>query len=414
MPQSDALRLQLSACRELTSSIDSVRQTLTNTGYFKIGDVVDIYDKDSAGCLGTSQGTRTINGICPNEAIVFDSTFDTSSFTGTPTICNRSLQNLQDAHDRWAECHVHAQNRLIWPAVSITAHQQDTPIVGQMTVTLPSDAICFDTGDSYQVICDSGIVISGTVVSNDLGLNEIILDDSADLTSETNCKLVGTSLTEMQLFSRLKSSITSVRKYGHHCGVGNCNQTVFKLSEVFVQDSLEVHADAGWLKRGTCGTLADDTQGAGNSEVTFTSRILNTNGNSVQWEYIAGAGAPVVTVTGDFPTFTVTITGDSAGTATAQDVADAINASAAAELIGYAIYGGDGTGVLTPFAATALTGGLNDATYDFCELEQVVNNVVTASGYRYFAMNIRDETEPNRWQSPPRDSEEMSCSYNAA
>jgi len=64
-------------------------------------------------------------------------------------------------------------------------------------------------------------------------------------------------------------------------------------------------------------------------------------------------------------------------------------------------------------AATPLAGGLNDATFDYAELEQVYKNNISATGYKWIAFNVRPD-QKNRMKVPPQDSEELYMDYRTA
>jgi hypothetical protein len=138
--------------------------------------------------------------------------------------------------------------------------------------------------------------------------------------------------------------------------------------------------------------------------------VLGTKGNVCKLAITVGAGAPVPVVTGNYATgFTVTVN-NGAGTNSAQLMAEAINASSTAKLVMQAIWGGDGTGFPATLSATAMSGGLNNGSGDYAEIEQVFNNVLSATGFKFIAFWILP-TDPNRMNVPPKQSEEIVVDY---
>lgn len=99
-----------------------------------------------------------------------------------------------------------------------------------------------------------------------------------------------------------------------------------------------------------------------NNDLTFTSTVADSAGNSVRVRYVvAGVSTPLsVSVAGNDITVNVATNGASAATSTAAQVRDAVNASAAASALVAAANaaGNDGTGVVAALAFTNLTGGV--------------------------------------------------------
>lgn len=112
-----------------------------------------------------------------------------------------------------------------------------------------------------------------------------------------------------------------------------------------------------------------------NGDLQFTANYPGPNGNNIRIRYVvAGANTPLtVAVAGNDITVNVATNGASAGTSTALQIRDAVNASTpAAALVNASLApNNDGTGVIVAaaaFAYTNLSGGANGAAV----VEQVV------------------------------------------
>jgi len=411
MGQVDARRLQFDPCRELTSAVNDDRQTLTNTGLFKVGDIIVFYDKDANGCLGTALGTRTVTAICPNAAIIYDSPIDLTTVTGTATICNQNIDDVQEALARLYECFVQPKDQAWLLCETISASVPDAPIGGQQEITIGANECFFEAGDTVNVICDSGLVISGaTVISRNGGV--VVIDDNTDLSAETGCKLCNTSLTVEIALERLRASINFDFADCEDLDAADCSNTAYEFDNVFLQNTSVVYLDGVAKKKGTCGTRATVDFGAfgSNDGLRFTSMILGLAGNDIDVEVVSAAGL-TVTVTGSFSggDYLIQVNNNS-DTATAEQIADAINADATAKRLIQAQFGGDGTGLPAAAGPTALASGANDGTGDYCEIEQVTNNAISGTGFKWISFHIRP-LEGNRMNLPPRDTEELWTNY---
>lgn len=421
MPQPDAKRIQFLACRDLTSAVNDDIQTLTNTGLFRDGDTVEFWDKDANGCLATSLGTRTLTSVCTNAAIVLDSPIDLTTVTGQAVVCNKTLKNAQVALNRLYEQYAQPQNQPYLICPGITATELDVPSIGQARHTITEGADCYEPGDEVDIICDEGLAVDGaTVVSVDIGNSKVVIDDNTDLSSFNNCKLCNKTLTVDLAIKRIKNAFTAQPIDGELIGVGDCKNVAFKTANIFVANSTHPHLDGVRLTRGSCGTRASLTNGAGNAEITVTSMILELDGNSVQLKLTdpAASSSPLsVSVTGDYPNFLIDVSlatdGGGAIISTAQQVVDAINADADVQRIMQAQFGGDGTGVQAALAATNLTGGLADATGDYCEVELAANNLIAGTGYQWIIFRI-DTDDDNRFDEPPDNTEDILIDYRKA
>jgi hypothetical protein len=103
---------------------------------------------------------------------------------------------------------------------------------------------------------------------------------------------------------------------------------------------------------------------------------------------------------------------DNGGTATAKDIANAINADVVAKRLVQVQYNLDGLGL---FVATSglLAGGLDDGTGDYAELEQIFGNNISGTGFKWVAFHIRPN-ERNRMDEPPEDDEDIAIDYRKA
>lgn len=422
MGQPDARRLQFNAIQALTSAANDDRQTLTQTAYIKVGDVLEFWDGDSALCLRTFIGTRTVTAVNPDNSIYLDSAIDLTVVTDTALIRNRTIDDVKEALDRLFLQGFEADDYLIQWNPSITACEVDTPVVGQSTQSV-ADASCFYPGDSWALVSDEGLAGTGTVVASDFTLNKVTIDDSIDCGALTNPVLINTSVDLKTQLLRIKQALDEVgTPIQEALDDGDCDNTAFEVSQKFIQDSSNLYLDGVRKRKGTAGTRAALTNGAGNAQLLLTSLVLGLDGNDIDFEMLdpgAPSSALSVTVTGTYDaadrkiSVSLETDGGSALISTAEEVADAINAHASAKRLVLVRFGGDGSGVQAALAATPLAGGLNNGTGDYAELEQVFNNLITATGYRWVSLHIRPN-EPNRLSSPPRESEELDIAYSQA
>jgi hypothetical protein len=424
MPQSDAIRIQYEVCKDITSTANDDIQTLTDTTLLCTGDTVNFYEKDASGCIDWNNllGQRTISGICTNASVVVDSPIDLSSLTAgsTPVMCVVDLDNVQKAGDRQDDyTQPETYKYRIQPA--ITGSEYDVPIIGQARHQVAECAFLFQAGDSYQIICDSGVVASGLVISSDAGNEKVVIDDNTDLTAETGCKLINTSLTLAEHLKRLKTAVLGgIPVYHDDLGKGDCDHTAFEVSSIFLPGTTRVKLDGNEPNLGTCGTVATLDHGTfpGNDDaLRFTSLVTGKHGNTrFQVEIIASAGT-AVTVTGSWENSDILISIDNDnGAATAATLAAALTADPDASRYFHVQYGGDGTGFPAALAATNLAGGLDDYTGQYCEIEQLEANVITGTGFKWVSLHIDPDdvnlANPNNMQEPPRTSECVFAHYD--
>jgi hypothetical protein len=403
------------------------------TGYYRVGDYVDIVAIDAQGCqVGANLATGLIvSAIDDDVSMVFNTTVDTSTALPAGAVAYHVIPNDiltgEEAIDRLYR----SQRPTVQICVDATPPSElDTPLAGQSR-HLVNDIHLIRTGDSVSVISDSGLLGTALVVSvaanadETNNLSEIVLDDNIDTTGETNVQIC-VNLSIKTYLERLKGDIDLIDRpvENEYMGAGNGTDTAFLASNLFLASTSHVYLDGRKLRLGTAGTRASLTVGtfpANDDSLRFTSLILGTLGNEVRVRLQAGAGLTVaVTKTFQWTNgalftgsdYLITVN-DNGGAATAAQIAAAINADATAKRIVLAQYGDDGAGVPAPFGPTALTGGLNDGTGDYAELPQVYENNISLTGYKWVSLHIRP-SESNRLDRPALVTEEMVIDYRRA
>lgn len=419
MGQPNAKRLEFTSIQNLTSSANDDLQTLNDTAYIKVGDVLEFWDRNASGCLTALIGLRTVTGVCPETSITLDSPIDLTGVTGTAAVRNKNIWDVQAAIERLYRHGHEAGDYLLQWSPDISATLTDTPIVGQSIHTV-ADASCFAAGDSWSIISDEGLAGTGTVVSIDAATNQVTIDSSIDAGALTNPKLINTSVDLKTQLLRIKSLIDELGSPVCDYYTGNCNDTVYYSSQSMVENSSSVYLDGVKKRKGTAGTRASLVLGAGNAELTINSLVLGVYGNDIDVVLTdpAAASQPLsVSTTGTFDggdrliTVSLATDGGSLITSTALQVAEAINADSEAKKLVQVIAGGDGSGVQVAVAQTPLAGGLDDGTWDYAEIQTVENNQL--GGFDIVAMHIRPD-ENNRLSSPFQESEEIDICYGKA
>lgn len=427
MGQTNLIRTQFDACELITSSANLARQDLAFTGYFEVGDTVDVVAAKIVNgecCIvSTLADNLTILAIETNDSLVFSATVDTTTAlppgaTGWYVV----PQQIDDGNAAIDRLYRRSGERIIQICVNeVQASLQNAPLAGQTTLYV-DDISLLRAGDPIQVIADSGLLANANIVSlapnadDTNNYSTVVIDVVLDTSAETNVVICSTDLTEIVILDRLRENIDKIDQpvENEFIDLGDCENTVFSTDGLFLAGTSKLLLDGRRLRLGACGTRATHTQGtypANNDALKYTSMVMGLDGNSVDVSVTAGAGL-TVTVSGSYPSFTVDCTDDS-GAATAQQIADAINADAVAQRIVQVQYGGDGTGVVAPFAAASMAGGLDDGTGDYCEVEQVKNNAIVNTGFKWVSLHIRPN-EKNRLNKPPRDSEELVIDYRKA
>lgn len=427
MSNRNARRVQTKFRVTCTSPTNNVRQDVSKTRFFEVNDIVDVIDVDANGNIISvlSENNKVIS-IIPNSALILDVIVDTTTATGTAMIRNQTLDDGQSAFDRlFCRNASPGQMTLIQ---NIEAQGLNAPIAGQTTFDV-DDVTLFRVGDTIDIIADEGdiqlgVTVAAVNVNADAANNKstIVVTGVIDTSTFTN-PIMTLSITTEQAILRNQERIDSMDLpiNNKDLGIGEGTLTAFELPGLFVETSSRIYM-AGRQKLGITGTRASHTEGAGSIQLIATSMILGTLGNEVELEVVNAAGL-AVTVT---KTFKVTTAGtdfsqsqylvqvnSNSGAATSKEIADAINADSIAQRIMQVQYGTDGTGVVVPFGPVNLLGGLDDGTKDYAELEQIFENSIIGTGFKWISYHIRPN-ERNRMDAPPEDDEEICADYNRA
>jgi len=420
MGNTNAKRVQFKGREQIQNPKDSNLQDLNFTGYFQIGDVVDFVEVDSQGnVLSVIADNITIQGIDPDTSIALGSSVDTSNLpnSGTPVVVAQPVDDAQEAIDRLFRREF--QGDVDLPVrQDILAQELDSPIAGQTSYDV-DDASFFRAGDTVSIFADEGKQGEASIVSvspNADATNNratVVISSVIDISGVTNPFILDT-ITVEQGIRRNQERIDGIDQpiENEDLGVGDAVNVAFETNELMVQNSSKLLLDGRRLKLGTPGTRATLTQGTGDSQLIFTSMILGEDGNNTQVEVSSGTGINV-SVSGNFQNgFTIVVT-DDGGSATANQIADAINNDADARRLIQVQPGGNGTGTVAAFGPTALTGGLDDGTGDYAELEQVFEGFIVGTGFKWISLHIRPN-ERNRLNSPPDDDEDLVVDYRKA
>ena len=433
MGQTNARRGQFKPRETITSSVNDDVQTMARTCLFEKSDTVDVIDVDANGnILSVLANNLTILAINPDISVVLSSAVDTSAAVGTPMLRNQSIQNIQFALER-LYCRKFT-GAIDFPITQdILAQSLNDPIGGQATYDV--DDISFlksGAGQLVDILADEGIVAIGvTIISvapkaDDANNRAIIVTSpSTDTSAFTNPFIVTTNLTVRQAILGLQEDIDTIDKPFLNRDLapllGDGVNTAFENEALFVQGTSQYMIDGNRKKLGTAGTRAALIQGAGDAELTFTSMLLGLYGNEVRVEVVAGAGFTIAVVqnfaslgNGSLaPSDTLIQINDNTGAATSEEIADNLNAHATVKRIVLVQWGGDGTGVVAPFGPTALAGGLDNGIGDYAELEQIFENEILSTGFKWLSLHIRPD-EILRMDAPPEDDEENYIDYKRA
>lgn len=406
------------------------KQDVNFTGYFEIDDFVDVIDVDAAGNI-ISILHDNVKVLAVNDGskfLVLDTVVDTTAATGTAQIRVQQIDDGFEAIDRLYRRSLRGPITF-YLSQAIEAQELNAPIVGQ-TIYDIDDASLWKTGDDVDILADEGIVQSDvTIVSIDVNADAannkatITVAGVYDTSTFTNPFLLNKTITYSDAIKRNQERIDGIDtpSENNDLGVGNALDTAWESPALFLESSTKLFVDGRRAKKGIAGTRANHIEGAGNSELTVTSMLLGVLGNEVEIVVQAGAGL-TVSVAKSFASsstqiisgqtaYTITVN-DNGGAATSQDIADAINADAEAQRIVQVQFGGDGTGVVSTFS-TALTGGLDDGTGDYAELEKIYENSITGTGFNWVSLHMRPN-ERNRYNEPPHDDEELCVDYRKA
>lgn len=435
MGQSNSKRIVFKARQAITSALNDARQEMAFTGYFQLGDTVDVVELDAQGCvLSVLSDNNSVAAIENDVAVVLSTPVDTSTPPngGTYHLVCQPIDDAQEAIDRLYRRKVDGGDVNCEQVLPIVAQVLNSPSVGQTRYEV-NDVKALAVGDTVKILdvgAGGGLLGEATVLAVNIyadesnNRSEIVIDDAIDTTSATSPVIQSQDVTIQDCVERAMSRIDSIDDpiENEDMDVGNALDTAFETDALFLANSSKVMVDGVRKKKGTAGTRASLVQGAGNAQLTLTSMLLGLLGNEVRVQVQAGAGFTVAVTKSFNASSSAIIPGstdyliqvnDNGGLATAEEIADAINADAEAKRIVQAQFGGDGTGVVAAFGPTALAGGLDNGTGDYAELPQVFENVITATGYKWVSFHIRPN-EPNRMNRPPEDDEELTIDYRQA
>lgn len=412
------------------------KQDVDFTGYFEINDVVDVIDVDANGnIISTLADNLTILAIVPGQAVTLSASVDTSAATGTPMIRCQQIDDGQEAIDRLYRRRLKGDIQFVLKQ-DILAQELNTPSAGQTRFEV-DDVSFFRAGDTVDILADEGIVNDAvTILSVSPNADDtnnratIVIDELADTSTFTSPIILNTSITIQEAIERNQARIDEidrpVENEDMHTlnGVGESTLTVFETVNLFKSATSKVYLDGSKRKLGTAGTRAAATQISGAGSITFTAMILGVLGNEIEIEIVNAAGL-TVTVTKTFKesaggivsaaTQYLIQVNNNSGVATVKDIADAINADSVAKRIVQAKWNGNATDTYDAIAAFPLTGGLDDGTGDYAELEQIKylkNGILSIvnTGYKWISFHIRPG-EQNRMDHPPEQDEEVEVEY---
>lgn len=428
MGQTNAKRIQVILRETVTTPINDERQPVAKTAFFKVGDTVDVIDEDAAGnIVSTLADNLTVLSLDTDEAVILSAAVDTTAATGTPRIMNQTLDDGQAAIERALLQQPDSDDASFEIREPIVAQSLNTPIGGQSTYEV-ANAKFIRPGDTFDVLADEGAVAVGvTIISVDPkadatnNRSEVVISPNVDTSTFTNPFLLSTDVSVQDAIRRNQEDIDQIDKpvENEDLDAGNGLDCAFELDFLFRQGTTKVIFDGNRKRLGTAGTRAALTQGAGDSSLLFTSMLLGLLGNEVRVRVVAGAGLTITVMKAFQSTGSAINTGvttydisinDNGGAATSAQIAAALNAHAQVKRLVQVRYGGDGTGVVAAFAYTALTGGLDNGVGDYAELEQIFENVISLTGYKWISFHVRPN-EPNRMDNPPQDTEELVADY---
>ena len=424
MGQKNADTVQFKPWETVNDSVNSNTHVMQEICRIRESDTVDIWDVDpvTEEVHSVIASNLTILSINPgNNKVVFSAPFDSSSPTGTVVVNVQNIDDSQQAIER-ALCDPAPKSSLKNLQQAIEAFEADSPSAGKGLYDV-DDSQGFRPGDEVEVVNDTGVVIASTTIhAIDINADDannkstIAVNSNVDPVIGQNPIIRAKALTLEEYAERLQERIDEIDKPVKNklpIAQPDSTNSVFEFPVLFLSGSSDVFIDGSKKHLGDCGTLSELVQGAlPNGQVTFTSMILNTFGDQTRIEVVNAAGL-TVSVTGNHKTGFLVQVNNNSGAATAKQICDAINADADAKKVVQAIYSGDGSTALAAFGPTNLAGGADDATLDYCELEQVFENKRTGTGFKFVSFNIRPD-HPNRMNKAPKDSEEIVIGYAKA
>lgn len=421
MGQQNADTIEFRPWQKINDAINSNQHVLQDICLLRVGDKVDILDiesLDTEKVLSVIANDLTILSINPgNKKVTFSAAFD-STAVGTPFVRIDSIDDVQVALER-AICDPAVNPGSFDLRQVIEDFEADKPSAGKGLYDV-DDASLWRVGDEVKIVDDNGVIIVSTTVfainvNADDANNKatIAVNDNTVVPLGSNPYIQNLTITGESAIKRNQERIDEIDRPERNrlpLSQPDGSHGCFEYPDLFLNSSAEVYIDGNKKFPGAIGTLASLVQGAlPNGQITFTSMILNDFGNKSQVEVVAGAGL-AVTVTGNHKLGFLVQVNDNGGTATAKDIADAIQANADARKVVQAIYSGTGVTVTAPFGPTSLSGGLDDSTRDYSEIEQVFENKKAGTGFKFISFNIRPDL-PNRMNKVPKDSEEMDIAF---
>lgn len=414
------------------------KQDVDFTGYFEINDIVDVIDVDAAGnIISTLHDNVEVLAISPGASgfLVLDTTVDTTAATGTAKIRVQEIDDGFTAVDRLY------RRRLRGPisfnlVQNILDQELNSPLGGQTKYDV-DDAAFWKAGDTVDLLGDEGIIVQDVFIFSvtphaDATNNKatIVVTGVYDTSAFTNPFMLNKSITYEDAIRRNQERIDGIDTPIENqdllpSTIGNGLDCAWETPLLFVEASSKLFIDGSRARKGLAGTRAGHVEGAGTSELTFTSMLLGVLGNEVEIVVQAGAGLTVAVakqfnssssqIIPGTTSYVITVN-NNGGAATAADIANAINTDAEARRIVQAQYGGDGTGNTWSGGATfstSLAGGLDDGTGDYAELEQIFENFITGTGFKWVSLHMRPN-ERNRYNEPPADDEELTIDLRKA
>lgn len=424
MGQKNLIRTQFEPRVVITAPANDDKQVVNFTGYFEIGDTVDVIEVDAQGnVLSVVADNLSVLAVDPGVSLTLSSVVDTTGLAGTPMVRCQEIDDGFQAIDRLYRKPRTTEQVLVLRQ-PILAQELNQPSAGKTLYRIANTKF-IRAGDKFDIYADGGLVASDVVIDSvanqaDAVNNRayVVITTLVDTSTATNPFLLAKDISLQDAIERNQERIDGIdqpvenEKMETLNGICDSKKTAFETALLFVAGSSKLHLDVGRMRIGAPGTRAALTQGAGTSQLIFTSLVLGLAGNSTKVKVQAGAGLTVA-VTGNFSAGHTITVNDNAGAATALDIAGAINANAIAKRLVLVQYGSTGLGVVAAFGPTSLSGGLDDGTGDYAELEQVYRNNIANTGYKWVSFHIRPN-ERNRMNKPPEDDEELTVDYRRA
>jgi hypothetical protein len=440
MGQSNSKRIHYEYMEPATPNFNGLVHTVSCTKHFRVGDVVDFVDVDANGnIISVIAENENLVAVVQDQYVISGSGIATGGITGTLHIRPQPIDDVKEALDRLYCDPITGPGQFnrIEPLIS-GEYLQNYPSGGQ-TLLCVDDTSFFSVGDTVYIYDNEGFdmgtynILAVDVNADDSNFRSGIVIDGVPAvhTASPNVFIQNTSITSESAIKYLQAIQDEIDKpvENEDLGVGNGTDCAFETNALFVQDSSKLFIDGRRLKKGTAGTRADHTEGVGNAELTFDSLLLGVLGNEIEVQIVSGAGLAVTVTKSYSASSSAIIPGqtqyliqveDSSGAATATQIASAINNDPAARrLVQVRTSGGDGSGTVSTFGPTNLTGGADDGDGDYAEIEQIiVNDKVDDeqninTGYKWISLHMRPN-ERNRLSEPPADDEELCIDYRQA